>query len=231
MARTLFLQLGFVLAINLLLWPLDTWKLPGPVASLAAVVIFLTATYNNVIPKTIYWTIVFTFGKRLFFKIRSEGIIQATSPIMRVVPEFKKAYQSLEERSYSLLLAGGGIGLAIANNFASYSRFSEARNKIDKYFVALVISFAVSYLLGESKKNWMFKFAQLGSSDLSRLLKRKITCSDDHTFMLLSGFVAGLLLDAPLILLKLKYGGYFLGGLLVATAFVLHVVMRKKTKR
>ncbi len=226
MAGRLAVQLGIVLAVNLLLWPLNTWQLPAPIASIAKVMIFLTATYNNIIPKTIYWVIVFTFGRRLFVRIKNEGLARAVAPIRQIVPEFKQAYLALREKAWPLLLMGGGIGLVIANNFASYSRFPEARNKIDKYFVALVISFAVSYILGESKKNWMFKFARLAGSDVSRLLKKPNTFTDNHTFILLSGFVAGLLLDAPLIAFKAMYGGYILGAVLVAAALVLTFVLK-----
>ena len=231
MVKLLAIQLGIVLAINLIFWPLKTNALPGPISSIVSVIIFLTATYNNVIPKTIYWVIVFTFGKKLFFKIKKEGFAAVLNPIKGIVPEFKKAQLALKEKSYALLLVGGGAGLIVANNFASYSRFAGARNKIDKYFVALVISFAVSYILGESKKGWLFKFGRLASGDLCRLLKRQSTYTDNHTFILLSGFVAGLLLDAPLILLKLMYGGYILGGVLICGAIgltVFHLTQRGK---
>lgn len=226
LAKRLAIHLGIVLAVNLLLWPLKTWQLPAPIDSAVKVMIFLTATYNNVIPKTVFWVIIFTFGRRLFIKIKNEGLAKAVAPIRLIAPEFKQAYLAMREKAWPLLLMGGGIGLALANNFASYSRFPEARNKFDKYFVALVISFAVSYILGESKKNWMFKFARLASSDFSRLMKRQYTYSDNHTFLLLTGFVAGLLLDAPLIALKAMYGGYILGTVLVAGALVLLFVLK-----
>ncbi|WP_187142901.1 hypothetical protein [Thermanaerosceptrum fracticalcis] len=144
----------------------------------------------------------FYLRQTVLFLLREEGWAKALQPIKDMVPEFKKAYEALREKSYALLLAGGGVGLIIANNFANYSRFPEARNKIDKYFVVLLISFAVSYLIGEGKKTWLFKFARLASKDLSRLLQRKIPYTDDHGLVLFTGFAVGLLLDAPLILLE-----------------------------
>ncbi|NSW91873.1 MAG: hypothetical protein HPY74_14590 [Firmicutes bacterium] len=228
MVGQLLIQSGIVLAVNLIFWPIKTWQLPGLIASFVTAIIFLTATYNNIIPKTIFWVIIFTFGKRLFLKIKNQGFANAISPIKQVAPEFKRAYLKLQEKAYSLLLTGGGAGLIIANNFASYSRFPGARNKIDKYFVALVISFAVSYVMGESRKNWMFKFARLASRDISRIMKRQYTYTDDHTYILLSGFVAGLLLDAPLILFKLMYGGYILGGVLIAVAILMPLALRQR---
>ena len=173
--------------------------------------IFLTATYNDIIPKTLYWIIIFTFGKKLLHRIRKAGFAKAFEPITKLSSEYKKALKLLSDKAYPLLLAGGGLGLIIANNFASYSRFSGARNKFDKYFIALVISFTISYLLGEGRKHWIFKLSRLASSDFSRMFKLNNRYTDDHAYMLLSGFVAGLLLDAPLILIHFKYGGYILG--------------------
>jgi len=227
-ARQLAIQLGIVLAVNFILWPLDTWVLPGPLANLASIAVFLTATYNNIIPKTIYWVIVFTFGKRLFGKIRREGFARAIQPMRQIGPEFNKAKAALADKAYSLLLLGGGAGLIIANNFASYSRFSGARNKMDKYFVALVISFTVSYILGENQKGPLFKFARLAQQDLSRLFRRTPVAVDAHTYVALTGFVLGLLLDAPLILLKMMYGGYILGAVCLAGAAVLPFINARR---
>ncbi len=218
-AKTMLLQIGIAVLFQLVFW----WEgiarfipsfIKGPV-------IFLTATYNNVIPKTLYWVIVFTFGKRLVSKIKAQGFSRAMQPIKALPGELRKAYGYLGDKALSLLFIGGGVGLAIANNFASYSRFGGARNKMDKYFVALVISFTVSYLLGEGKKHWLFTFGRLASSDISRLLKLQNGYTDNHTYVIMSSFVLGLLADAPLILLGMKYGGYILGGVLFAAGIVL----------
>jgi len=223
MAKVIGIQLGIVLIINLVFWQIETWRLPNLISGFVMLVVFLTATYNNVIPKTIYWVIVFTFGKRLVNRIVKEGFITAMSPIKNIIPEFKKSMVALSQNAYSYILIGSGIGLIIANNFASYSRFSGARNKIDKYFVAIVISFAVSYILGEGKKSGIIKFVTLFIQDISRLLKKaKPTLLNDTVFVLLSAFVFGLLLDAPLILMNLMYGGYILGGLALVGGVVLN---------
>lgn len=226
--KTLAIQLAIVMAVNLIFWPLKTYSMPAGIAKVASLVIFLTATYNNIIPKTIYWVILFTFGKKLFHKIRKEGMRKAISPIKGILPEFKNAIKAIEKLSWSFLMIGGGTGLAVANNFASYSRFSGARNKMDKYFVAIVISFTVSYILGESKNNSMFKFLRLSIRDISRLLKKKVVYTDQHSFLILSGFVAGLLLDAPLILMKLKYGGYLLGAVALIAGIVLLILAKNR---
>lgn len=223
-ASTLAIQIGIVVFFQLVFW----WEgisqyipsfIKGPV-------IFLTATYNNIIPKTLYWVIIFTFGKKLFFRIREKGFTKAMNPILSLVPELKKAYKAVEKKAFSLLLISGGIGLVIANNFASYSRFSGARNKMDKYFIVLVISFTISYLLGEGKKHWIFKFSRLSTADICHLFKLNNRYTDNHTYIIMSSFVIGLLADAPLILMKLKYGGYILGSICFAAGIILSFVLK-----
>ena len=218
MLTTLLMQIGIVILIQLVFW-WDTIAKYIP-KFIKTPVIFLTATYNDVIPKTIYWVIIFTFGKKLVQRISDVGLTQALEPITAFVPGFKHTFERLSKKAYFYLLLGGGIGLVVANNFASYSRFSGARNKIDKYFACLLISFTVTYLLGEGRKHWIFKFSRLAASDISRTFKIRINYSDDSLYILLSGFVAGLLLDAPLILMHSKYGGYGLGVALIVAAIV-----------
>ena len=222
MLGTLLLQIGIVILIQFVFW-WDTIARHIP-KFIKTPVIFLTATYNNIIPKTIYWIIIFTFGKKLVQRISDVGFAKALEPITGFVPGVKKSFERVSKKAYFYLLLGGGLGLIVANNFASYSRFSWARNKIDKYFVCLVISFTVTYLLGEGRKHWIFKFGRLAASDISRTFKIKNNYSDDSLYILLTGFVGGLLLDAPLILMKAKYGGYQLGvGLIVAAVVMLFV--------
>ena len=221
MAATLGMQIGIVVIIQFLFW----WEavvryIPG---FIRWPVVFLTATHNDLLAKTIYWVIIFSFGKRLLRRIQKDGFRQAMAPIAGLKKELTLTVRALEKKALPILLMGGGFGLMVANNFASYSRFSGARNKFDKYFIALVISFTISYLLGEGRKHPIFKISRLFVSDTTRLLKRQNHHTDNHTFVFLSGFVAGLLLDAPLILLQLKYGGYILGLVALAAAIVMTV--------
>lgn len=229
--KTLAIYGGIVLAVNLIFWTVDPYFMPlwlQPFRGLISTVVFLTATYNDIIPKTIFWVIIFTFGKKLFHSMRKKGFKASFECLKNVVPNFKSALGRMGQSAYPLLLIGAGMGLMIANNFASYSRFSGARNKFDKYFIVLVMAFTISYLLGEANKTGFYKFIKLGSNDLAKLAGRKRGLSDDSVNLLLSAFVAGLLLDAPLILMKFMYGGYMLGAVAVLAGFALAVASGKK---
>jgi hypothetical protein len=230
---SLAIYAGIVLFINLVFWTANVYSLPAwlqPVKGFISLVVFLTATYNDIIPKTVFWVLLFTFGKKLVKSMRKKGFGASFACLKKIVPEFKASIKRLGMPARSILLVGAGIGLAVANNFASYSRFSGARNKMDKYFIVLIMAFAISYLLGEANKTGVFRFLKLGTQDVAMLLAHKNGLSDDGVTVLLSGFIAGLILDAPLILLKWMYGGYIMGLAAVAAGIVLIFIPARQTR-
>lgn len=211
--KNITIRLAIVTVINLIFWTAEPYLMPTFIGRMISLVVFLTATYNDIIPKTIFWVIIFTFGESLFKKLRTSGIKKTFAPLKETIPQFKEAYVLAKKKAIVLLLIGTGFGLIIANNFASYSRFSGARNKFDKYFVALVIGFSVSYLLGEGRQTGLFKFIRLLTSDLSRWTKKNLRLVEHEIFLVLTAFVIGIFLDAPLIAIGWMYGGYICGAL------------------
>jgi hypothetical protein len=223
---TIALQIGIVLAVQVVFW----WDGINPYLPtfISGPIIFLTATYNDVLPKTIYWIIVFTFGKRLLAKIQLVGFKKAFDPIKAVIPDVKRAVNALGQKALAYGLLGAGLGLIIANNFASYSRFAAygAVNKMDKYFIAVVISFTLSYFMGEGKKHWIFTFSRLSYQALAKRFTWTTPYTDAHTLVLLSGFVGGLLADFPLIVIGWQTGGYLVGTVGLIAGIVL--LLQKK---
>lgn len=226
-AKKIGIRLLIVAVINLIFWTAEPYFMPSFLGNIVSLVVFLTATYNDIIPKTIFWVIIFTFGEKLFKRMRKDGIKKTLSPLKEVIPQFKEALILSKSKGMTLLLIGTGLGLIIANNFASYSRFSGARNKFDKYFVALVIGFTVSYLLGEGRKTGLFKFVRLLSFDLSRWTKKNLRLVEYEIFVIMTAFVVGIFLDAPLIAVGWLYGGYIMGALCILAAIV-YPLMDKK---
>lgn len=226
LAKKVGIRLLIVVVINLIFWTAQPYFMPSLLGNIVSLVVFLTATYNDIIPKTIFWVIIFTFGESLFKKFRSSGFKKTMSPLKETIPQFKESLQLSKEKGRVLLLIGSGIGLIIANNFASYSRFSGARNKFDKYFVALVIGFTVSYLLGEGRKTGLFKFIRLFTSDLSRWTKRNLRLAEHEIYIIMTAFVLGIFLDAPLIAIGWLYGGYICGALCILAAIAYPFVVK-----
>lgn len=224
---------GIVLAINLIFWTANLYNIPAwlaPLRGVISTVVFLTATYNDIVPKTVFWVIVFTFGKQLFSAIKHKGFAKSFACLQKIGPEFSTALRETGAKGWRVLLIGAGAGLIVANNFASYSRFSQARNKIDKYFVVLIIAFTISYLLGEAKKTGLFRFVKLGVNDVARLFGRPAALTDSSTWLALSGFVVGLILDAPLIFMKWMYGGYIMGTLAIIAGIVLNILAARRPR-
>ena len=227
LAKKVGIRLLIVVVINLIFWTAQPYFMPSLLGNIVSLVVFLTATYNDIIPKTIFWVIIFTFGESLLKKFRSSGFKKTIAPLKETIPQFKESLQLSKEKGKVLLLIGSGMGLIIANNFASYSRFSGARNKFDKYFVALVIGFTVSYLLGEGRKTGLFKFIRLFTSDLSRWTKRNLRLVEHEIYIIMTAFVIGIFLDAPLIAIGWLYGGYICGALCILAAIAYPFVMKK----
>lgn len=226
LAKKVGIRLLIVVVINLIFWTAEPYLMPTFIGRIVSLVVFLSATYNDIIPKTIFWVIIFTFGESLFKKFRSSGFKKTIAPLKETIPQFKESLQLSKEKGRVLLLIGSGIGLIIANNFASYSRFSGARNKFDKYFVALVIGFTVSYLLGEGRKTGLFKFIRLFTSDVSRWTKRNLRLVEHEIYIIMTAFVIGIFLDAPLIAIGWLYGGYICGALCIIAAIAYPFVVK-----
>lgn len=227
--KRLSVYAGIILVVNLIFWTLNPYFLPRllqPLRGLISTVVFLTATYNDVIPKSIFWVLLFTFFSRLASQTMKRGFKETFACMGKIKPQLIDALNAVGHTAYSLLLFGAGAGLILANNFASYSRFSGARNKIDKYFIVFLIAFFISYMLGEANKTGVFKFVKLGSNDLMGLFGKPNAVSDQAVYLLLSGFVLGMLLDAPLIVVQLMYGGYILGVTAWIAALVLLFVKK-----
>ena len=118
----------------------------------------------------------------------------------------------------------------IANNFASYSGLAEQGTKLINILLPWSSPFVFLICLEKDGSIGCFKFSRLAASDYSRIFKVNNRMTDDHTYLLLSGFVLGLLLDAPLILMHLKYGGYILGGLCIAGGIAAYFIVGKADK-
>lgn len=218
-AISLAVQFGIIFLVNLVFW----WE---PITShipnfILTPVVFLTATRNGILAKSVYWIIIFSFGKKLVLRMKKHGIKTTVRPITRLVPELKDAFALLLARAVPIILSSAGIGLAAANYFSSYGLTGEKVNKIDKYFVSLLISFTVSYLLGEGRRHWIFKFGRLAASDTARVLGRESGYTDSHTYVLMSGFVLGLLANAPFALISTRFGGIkYIGGTFRDNTFI-----------
>ena len=110
LAKKVGIRLLIVVVINLIFWTAQPYFMPSLLGNIVSLVVFLTATYNDIIPKTIFWVIIFTFGESLFKKFRSSGFKKTMSPLIETIPQFKESLQLSKEKGRVLLLIGSGIG-------------------------------------------------------------------------------------------------------------------------
>ena len=212
--KTVLIPLAVVTVVNIVLESLSTYYLPGFLRTLVFILIFFTSSYNSIIPRTIYWVVIFTAGKTLFRRVKSEGFSKVMNDFRQLPIDFKEAKLSLGKFANYFLLIGIGLGFVAAN-------FLSRNNRIDKIAVCLVLAIALINTLSKGKKGLLFTAIKLFYKDLTVFFKNTGSISENHIYVLVSGFILGLVSNTIFALIKLDFGGYILGAVLVAIGFIL----------
>lgn len=212
--KTVLIPLAIVTVVNIVLESLSTYYLPGFLRTLVFILIFLTSSYNSIIPRTVYWIVIFTAGKTLFRRVRSEGLSKVMSDFRQLPINFKEAKLSLGKFANYFLLIGIGLGFVAAN-------FLSRNNRIDKIAVCLVLAITLINTLSKGKKGLLFTSIKLFYKDLTGFFKNAEPISENQIYVLVSGFILGLVSNTIFALIKLDYGGYILGVILVGIGFIL----------
>ncbi|MDW5299529.1 MAG: hypothetical protein SA378_05255 [Sedimentibacter sp.] len=214
LSKTVLIPLAIVTVVNIVLESLSTYFLPGFLRTLLLFLIFLTSSYNSIIPRTVYWVVIFTVGKTLFRRVRSEGFSKVMSDFRRLPIDFKEAKLSLGRFTNYFLLIGIGLGFVTAN-------FLSRNNRIDKIAVCLVLAIAIINTLSKGKKGLLFTSIKLFYKDFTDFFKNTGAISENQIYVLISGYILGLISNTIFAFIKLDFGGYILGGILVAIGFIL----------
>lgn len=175
-------------ALWLILWtiPNQTLNRLGPLGSLASLMIFLTATYNGI------------FGKAAFVTVISRTILPL---IKKKNPErtahfakYGKTLQLIQSmvrkgktEAMKLILMSGGLGL-IASNILTRN------NKIDKYFVCLLCSYALFDDMAKGPSNPVIRLVSAGLSSLPMQLGQRLNGNLQTAYIAITGFAIGLTL-------------------------------------
>jgi len=215
---TILLPLAVVTVINIALESIPTYSLYGFGKVVVMTLVFLTASYNSVIPRTIFWVIVFTVGRTLLRRVRSEGFGKVVGDFRQFPVNFKASKAILGQLSNALLITGAGLGFFTAN-------FLTRNNRIDKVLVCFVLATALINALSKGKSGLLFTSVKLVYQDLTAMVKSAGKITADHTYLIVSGFILGLLGNTVFAVIKLDFGGYILGGVLAA--FGLFMVLNK----
>ncbi|MFZ5944728.1 MAG: hypothetical protein ACOYVD_11495 [Bacillota bacterium] len=219
--KTILLPLVIVTAINIALESIPTYSVQGIARTLLFMLVFVTSSYNSIIPRTLFWIIVFTIGKTLYRRIRSEGVSKVFADFRTFPGNLLGARKNLGMLSNYILLASGGVGFIAAN-------FLTRNNRFDKVLVTYVIAIALVNTLSKGTKTMLFTALKLIYKDCAGFIKKAGVLTDNKIFILVSGFTLGLLLNSIFGVIKLDFGGYILGSLLLAAGLLLILFGKKE---
>lgn len=210
---SLGVRIGVAFALNSVLGSIATWKLGGFLAGIVTLLVFLTASYNSIIPKALFWILVFTIGTKLYHRVRAQGYKQVIAELSSFVPSAQAAWHKLGRLAIPMLGIGGGIGFMVAN-------YLSRNNRIDKMLVCYITAISIIDSLSRGTDSMLFLFAQAAINDYSRLTKRSPFNTVSHSYIIGGGLSVGLCLNTLISFLKFDYGGYALGLIIFAAAIV-----------
>lgn len=222
--RSIILPLVIVTAVNIALESIPTYSVWGFARTLLFFFVFITSSYNSIIPRTIFWVIIFTIGKTLFRRIRREGFRKVLSDFRTLPGYLQEARKSLGMLSYYILLSSGGMGFIAAN-------FLTRNNRFDKVLVTYVAAIALLNTLSKGNKTMLFIGLKLFYKDITLFIKKAGVLTDNQVYILVFGFTLGLLLNSIFGIIKLDFGGYILGSLLFVAGLLLIIFGKKEMKK
>lgn len=215
--KSFIIPLGIMTGINIILESIPTYTLGGFMGKIVFFLIFITATYNSVIPRTLFWVIVLTIGKKLYRRIKSEGISKTISDLKGLPVEIRKSSVILGDNFKFIALGTIGVGMIVAN-------FMTRNNRFDKAAVVIVLAISIADTLTKGSKTTLFTTLKLIHKDLSKILRKKPIFTDDYVYATATGFTMGLIVNLIFAIIKFDFGGYILGSILAVIGIVkLHI--------
>ena len=193
-----------IFALNLVLMTARTERLPGPVAAIVSLLIFVTGAYTSVIPKTFFWVLVLTFGRSMLNRVRTDGFDSVRHELTALRPTLSAAWARLETHAMRVAMMGAGVGLILSN-------FLSRNNRVDKFAPAIALAAAIINGLGTGTSSTVFMFARTVSKDIWRMLRKPNPVTNDHVYVFMAALAAGLLVNGLLGLTKSDYIGYITG--------------------
>lgn len=208
------IPLAIVTVLNIVLASIPTWQLYGFTKAVVVFLIFITASYNSIIPRTIFWTIILTIGRKMFTRIRREGFSKTLADFKQLPVNVKAAIEALGSRYISLWVGCAGLGFIMAN-------FLSRNNRIDKSLIAIVLAISIADTLTKGNKSTLFTAIKLIHKDLVGIVKGKSVFTDNHVYIASVGFISGLLGNLLFAVITLDFGGYILGAVLAVAGIVI----------
>ena len=214
--KSILVPMAVVMVVNIFLGTIPTYKLGGFTKKIVFALIFITASYNSLIPRTVFWIVIFTVGKKILIKVKSKELLNTVDEFKELPMTIKNSLENLGKKGSFVLMGAMGLGLIAAN-------FLTRNNRFDKAFVPIVLAISIADTLLKGNDSLLFTVLKLTHKDLSGLFKKRIGLSDSHAVISAIGFMLGLMGNLVFAVIKIDQGGY-MAGLLLASAgiFMLH---------
>lgn len=196
-----------VTALNFILMTIPTYSATGLGRTLLLTFVFLTASYNGVAQRTLFWVILLTVGRTLFHRFRQDGFKQVRQDLTAFMPALRQDLKTLGTKARYLLLLGCGLGFFIAN-------FLTRNNRMDKQSVSLVVAVAIFNSLSKGTASLLLLFSKVAGKDLFRLLKKPPVTDPGPHRLLNAGVALGLIGNLLFAFVKIDFGGYLTGAVL-----------------
>ena len=194
-----------VIAINVILMPLQLWRTSPAIASFLEVVIFLTAAYSAIIPKTFFWTLIFMGIRHVLRQARSEGVSSIFNQFSRGFSVTIEFVTSGLQKSLPTLVAGAGLGIMATIYLSSTTPGRSAP--------AILAMVGIIYLQG-AEGSLLVSAVHLGARDVMRFFKKGARLEKRGV----QRFLAAALVGAPLAFLLMLISstvGYVIGTLVI----------------
>jgi len=206
--------IAIITAMNFIIMTIPTYSVRGASRTLLFFMVFMTASYNGVIQRTIFWSILLTVGKRLALQIKREGFKQVKEELSQILPCMKEIKERAGAKFIQLFLTGCGIGFILAN-------YLTRNNRIDKQSVSILIAMTIIGSVIKRGNSLLILALRLFLKDVTRLSKEKSVLALISK-VLLSGVSTGLMANLVFAVIKIDKGGYILGTLLLVVAVTLY---------
>jgi hypothetical protein len=205
------LPLLVLTGLNIMIETIPTYSTTGFLKVLLMVAVFVTSSYNSPAPRALYWVLILTIGKRLFYQAKHEGVSKVLNRYKLGLPYLK----SLDIKKYqSLTVLGLGLGFLLANVLTR-------NNRMDKTLVTYVLAFSVLDLILRKEDSLVATFFRLLFKDLGRSVTKDFDFGMVKFHILSLGFMFGLLGNTINAFTKWDDGGYIMGSVLVVVSIVL----------
>ena len=203
-----------VIAINVILMPLQLWRMSPAIASFLEVVIFLTAAYSSILPKTFFWILIFMGARHILRQARFAGIPAVLNQFTRGCTATVELLTSGLQKSLPVLIAGAGLGMMATIYLSS--------NTPGRSAPTILAMIGIIYLQGAGS-SLLVSAVHLGARDVRRFFKKGAQLEKRGV----QRFLAAALVGAPpafLLMLISSTVGYVIGTLVILVGVALPFV-------